>query len=123
MQNIMNEQEKFLKKLNEAFAQGNINYIIDNVTDDIQWNIIGEDPIRGKEAFTKAMQEMEVEAPMNMSVTNTITQGNMAAVEGTMRPPNGKAYAFCDVYKFSGFKKPKVKEMTSYVLELKKELV
>ena len=119
----MTHKEAFLQKLNEAFAKGDIEALLDHLTADIRWTIIGEKSIHGKEAFKKAMKEMEDEGPMKLSVKNIITHGDMAAVDGTMTSPKGKSYGFCDVYKISGYKNPKVKEMTSYVLELKKEKV
>jgi hypothetical protein len=36
-----------------------------------------------------------------------------------MKTPYGNNYAFCDIYRLSGFKKPKISEMTSYAIELK----
>lgn len=58
---------------------------------------------------------------MELSISNIITHGDRAAVDGTMTSQNGKSYGFCDVYKLSGYKNPKVREMVSYVLDLKGE--
>ena len=38
----MKEQIAFLEKFNEAFAKADINYIIEQVSDDIVWDMVGE---------------------------------------------------------------------------------
>lgn len=35
-----------------------------------------------------------------------------------MKTVDGEVYAFCNVYKFSGFKNPKIAVMISYVIEV-----
>lgn len=115
----MTEKGKFLKKFNEAFARSDINFILENVTDDISWIAVGDFSVEGKEEFSKALDKMKSEQAYHINIKNIITHGNSAAVDGTMKMPAGdKMYAFCDIYKFSGFKNPKVKELTSYVIEV-----
>ncbi|MEX2513988.1 MAG: hypothetical protein WD398_13870 [Cyclobacteriaceae bacterium] len=40
---------EFLKKLNEAFARSDVDEILEAVTDNIQWTIVGDKIIHGKE--------------------------------------------------------------------------
>ncbi len=115
----MTKKAKFLQKINEAFANNDTETIVENITEDICWTIIGDRKVQGKEAFTKAMKEMESEEPLILNISNIITHGASAAVNGTMKSADHKTYAFCDVYKFGGLKNPKIKEITSYVVELK----
>lgn len=67
------------------------------------------------------MKKMASEEPYSIEIKNIITHGDSASVDGVMESPDGKLYAFCDVYKFSGFKNTKIKKMTSYVIETKQE--
>lgn len=117
----MTKKGTFLQELNEAFANSDTDYIAEYVTDDIRWMIVGDRTVQGKEAFVEALKEMEGDEPMELTIHHIITHGRTASVDGVMKMPDGsgdgKAYAFCDVYTFSGFKNPKVKEMTSYVIE------
>lgn len=117
----MTKKEKFLEQLNEAFAKNDIEFIIKNVTDDIVWTVVNNFTVNGKEQFNEAMEKMKSDEPFQLKIKNIITHGDSAAVNGVMKTPEGKRYAFCDVYKFSGFKNPKVKRMTSYVIELKQK--
>lgn len=115
----MTKKETFLQKLNEAFAKSDTNYIADKVTDNIQWKIVGDQTIEGKEAFIKALEAMEADEPMELTLHHIITHGKEASVNGVMNiPGEDKSYEFCDVYTFSGFKNPKITEMTSYVISI-----
>ncbi|MDR8393739.1 nuclear transport factor 2 family protein [Aliifodinibius sp. S!AR15-10] len=113
----MTKKGKFLQKMNEAFAKSDTEYILQNVTDDIKWTVIGDQQIQGKDEFARALKEMEAEEPFEIDIHNIITHGDSAAVDGIMKSVTGKSYSFCDVYKFRGFKNPLIKEMTSYVIE------
>lgn len=117
----MTKKEKFLQKINEAFARSDIDFIIDNVTEDIEWTAVGDFTVKGREQFVDALGKMASDVPFKLEIKNIITHGDSAAVNGEMKSPDGKRYAFCDVYKFSGFKNPKIKKMTTYVIDLKEK--
>jgi hypothetical protein len=115
----MTKKGKFIQKINEAFAKSDINFIVENVTENIEWTAVGDFSVKGKEEFIEALKEMANNEPFELEIKNIITHGDSAAVDGEMKSPDGKRYAFCDVYKFSGFKNPKIKKMTSYVVDIK----
>ncbi len=114
---------KFLQEFNEAFIRGNKEIVLNSVTDDIKWNMVGEDEINGKDEFEKAFQEMPREGKIDLAIKKVITHGITAAVEGTIHLTNDqqerKAYAFCETYRFNKFKDGRIKEMTSYMIEVK----
>lgn len=116
----MTTEAEFLVKFNEAYANKDKAFIFQNITDDIIWDMVGDRIIRGKQEFVKHWEIMETAATYALEIKNIITHGTMAMVDGSMKmtDPSGKesTFAFCDVYKFSGFKNPKIKEMTSYVV-------
>lgn len=111
-------RQHFLRKMNEAFANNDVAFILDAVTEDIHWTIVGDKMIRGKDQFAHSLQEMAPPGPMKMEIRHVITHGKEAVVEGNMVTPDGRTYAFCDIYTFNGFKKNLIKEIKSYVLEV-----
>ena len=113
------KNQELLKKLNKAFAKNDADFVIQQVTDNIRWNVVGDFSVEGKEAFTQKLKEMISDEPYELEIHNIITHGRDAAVNGLMRSTDGNQYAFCDVYKFSAFKDPKISEMTSYAIEVK----
>lgn len=108
----------FLEKFNEAFAKNDTNYILEHVTDDIHWEIVGDKTVEGKDAFSEALKLMQQNEPLSMTIHHIITHGKHASVNGVMRTSDGRSYGFCDVVTFSGFKNPKIKKMSSYSIEI-----
>ena len=49
-------RKEFLKDFNIAFATGKADFIIEHVSDDIQWNIYGDKHVTGKESFIKEIK-------------------------------------------------------------------
>ncbi|MFO7824885.1 MAG: nuclear transport factor 2 family protein [Cyclobacterium sp.] len=112
------KQKAFLKKLNQAFANSEVEFILDAVSDKIEWSIVGDKIIRGKEQFAKSLQEMASPQPMKLEIRHIVTHGKEAVVEGSMITPEGKNYSFCDIYTFNSSKDAKIKTMKSYVFEI-----
>ena len=119
----MNTKTKFLRDFNEAFVRNDADFLSACITDDVYWNIINDQVFDGAEAFVKGIRSMKSDAITNLQIHHIITHGSEAAVNGEieMKFSDGKIsrFAFCDIYELSGFKHPKVKKMTSYVMELK----
>tara|TARA_B100000678_G_C18151547_1_gene479150 strand:+ start:649 stop:1026 length:378 start_codon:yes stop_codon:yes gene_type:complete len=108
---------EFLKDFNIAFAKGNVEFIVDNVTDDIIWNIIGDKKIDGKKTFVEELKKMKSEKATELIIDQILSHGKEGAANGIMKMQNGKKYAFSDFYKFKGAKGAKIKSITSYVIE------
>jgi hypothetical protein len=108
----------FVQKLTIALAKGDSKYILGNVTDDIRWNIVGDELIQGKENFAKALEQRKAGKAAQLTVQHISTYGKSGAANGTIKFKNGKTRAFCDVYEFKDTKGSSVKEITSYVIEI-----
>ena len=109
----------FVQDLTIAFAKGDSKFILDKVTDNVRWNRVGEELIEGNDNFVQALKKLKENKAAQLTVHRVATHGKTGAVNGTMKLKNGKTYAFCDVYEFSNTKGEKVKEITSYVIEIK----
>ncbi|MCF8259869.1 MAG: hypothetical protein K9J12_03790 [Melioribacteraceae bacterium] len=107
---------EFLKEFNIAFAKRDVAFITDSVTDDINWNIIGDKKIEGKEMFTVELEKMKSEKVSELVLEQILSHGKEGAVNGIMKMQDGKNYAFSDFYVFQGAKGTKIKSMTSYVI-------
>ncbi|PIE47440.1 MAG: DNA-binding protein [Gammaproteobacteria bacterium] len=110
---------EFLKKFNIAFATGDIEFMIDSVSDDIVWEIIGDRKIEGKEKFTQYLEEIKSIETDELVIDHILSHGKEeGAASGIMKTKGGKKYAFADFYTFSGAKGATIKSFTSYVIEL-----
>ncbi|MBN8235835.1 nuclear transport factor 2 family protein [Halobacillus kuroshimensis] len=110
----------WLKAFNEAFATGDAAYILDQVTDDVIWRIIGEtNVIQGKAAFAEELKSMTEYKVSGLHFDQIITHGSTGSANGTILMQSGRQYGFCDVYLFtSAGKKARLKEITSYLIPL-----
>ncbi|GAA4323322.1 hypothetical protein GCM10023115_51940 [Pontixanthobacter gangjinensis] len=121
----MKERDKLIKKLNEAFANCDVEFLAKSVTDDIVWKIIGEKDISGKKEFEKSLDRMKHGGPTEIKVKDIINAGEKSVVEGIVEfyvePGKKKKYAFCDVYIFSEKDDSKFRELRTYVTQLKKK--
>lgn len=108
-----------LRDFNVAFANSDIEALLENVSDDIRWTMVGSAEVVGKEAFETTLREMSGPDVVELVLHHIITHGNVGSANGILRFEDGKAYGFCDVYRFSSHAKDaKIKEMSSYVIEI-----
>lgn len=120
----MNKSEEFLRKVNQAFAEGDKNFLLDSVTSNFCWNVVGEKQIAGKEGFSDALDRMQEMPPMSIRVDKVISTERSAVVEGIVTGKNRlgqkKHFSFCDIYELDNAGDPKIREMTSYVIDVSK---
>jgi hypothetical protein len=105
----------FLKDFNIAFATGDVDFIIEHVSDDIHWEIYGDQSIQGMEQFFKKINAMKSNVADEVVIHTIITHGKEASLNGKMKIGD-KTYAFCDVYRFVSAGSSIVKELYSYVI-------
>lgn len=108
----------FLKEFNIAFVKGNLEFLIENVMDEIVWNIIGEKIIEGKVMFTEELEKMKSEKATELIIDQILSHGKVGASNGIMKMQNGKKYAFSDFYVFKNTTSTNLKSITSYVIEI-----
>lgn len=65
----------FLEKLTIAFAKVEAEWILENVTEDVRWNIIGEELVSGKAEAAARLERMAVEEVEELTVSHVATQG------------------------------------------------
>lgn len=109
----------FVQELTIAFAKADSRFLLKNVTDDVRWNILGDQVIQGKDDFAEVLEERKNDQAAELSIHHIATHGKAGAADGKIKFKNGKIRAFCNVYEFSNTKGTSVKEITSYVIEIK----
>ena len=106
-----------IQKVNDAFAKGDTEGFLSFCTDDVQWTMVGDETVKGKDAIRKWMNSMPAEPPA-FTVDNVIAEGDFVVARGdmTMKDKDGTpgSYAFCDVYRFRG---DKIAELNAFVVK------
>ncbi|MFS8615620.1 MAG: nuclear transport factor 2 family protein [Solitalea sp.] len=110
-------KKTFLKDFNIAFARNDIGFILDHVSEQVSWELVGDRVIRGKTDMQAALEEMAASPMEEMTLEKIITHGTDAAASGRIKM-QGKEFAFCDLYRFGGFKGTTLREITSFVVPL-----
>ena len=110
-------KNKFVEDLEVAFAQRDTGFLLDSIADDIRWNIVGETPIRGKDALKEAIESIPQDCEVTeITINHVVTHGKVGAVNGIIKRKNGRACEFCSVYEFSSAKGTNVQDITSYII-------
>ncbi|OAN64653.1 DNA-binding protein [Balneola sp. EhC07] len=111
-------KKELLKQLNIAFARANSNFLADIVSDDIEWDIMGDQKVSGKEQFTRKLETLKSEKVSELMLDRILTHGKEGAANGIIKMENGNEYAFSDFYEFTGAKGTKVRSITSYIVRI-----
>lgn len=114
----MSEKNKeILEKVNASFAEGSTEGFLSFCADDVQWTMIGDKTVKGKEAIRQWMASMKMEPP-KFTVANVIAEGDFVAAHGdmTMTDKDGKTvpYSYCDIYRF---RDGKIVELSSFIVK------
>jgi uncharacterized protein (TIGR02246 family) len=106
-----------LEKANAAIMQGDFEGFLAFCTDDTEWEFVGDQTLKGKEAVRQWMRAAYKEPP-HFKVQRTIADGDSLAVLGeiTLKSEEGKPslHAYCDVWRF---RDNKMAELKAFVIE------
>jgi ketosteroid isomerase-like protein len=116
----MSEKNKeIVEKLNAACAEGDMEAFLDACTEDVEWRVIGDKTLKGKDAireFSSSMENAGMEHP-KFTVEEIVAEGDTVVCYGNMTM-NEKGetvpYSFCDVYRF---KDEKIVRLQSFVIK------
>ena len=113
--------KEIIEKVNSAFEANQPEVFLDYCSDDIKWEMAGDDVRTGKDSIREFMASMGDMEPPKINVTAIISEGDSAACYGDMTMIEKGAensYSYCDVYRFSG---EKISELRSFVVKHKSE--
>jgi uncharacterized protein len=76
-------RKDIVQRINDAFAENNLEKVLSFCADDFTWTMVGETPVRGKDAIRKWMAAMDVQPPQ-FTIQDTIAEGDLVMTRGTM---------------------------------------
>jgi uncharacterized protein len=114
-------RKEIVQRINEAFAENNLEKVLSFCTDDLTWTMVGDTTVRGKDPIRKWMASMNPQPPQ-FTIQQTVAEGDFVITRGDMtmqEKKNGPSipYTFCDIYRFVG---DKVAELTAFVIRTDK---
>ena len=111
-------RKQFIVEFNRAFAEVDVDFVLDHVSDDIVWDMVGSKGVHGKTAMRKEMESMMAAEASALVLHGVITQEREAAANGELHYSGGEKIAFCDVYQFTNTTANTMKRITSYAKSL-----
>lgn len=111
-------RETFLQDFNLAFANGNSDFLVAHVSEDVVWRIHGDRTHDGRAAFAAAVHAMREYLNYEFEIRSIVSRGRDAALIG-MLTSGGKEYAFCDVYQFKDSAANLITSIDSYVIQVR----
>lgn len=111
--------KSILQRANAAVSQGDNEGFLSNCHDDLIWNFVGDQILRGKEAVREYMRE-NYKSPPKFSVTHMIEEGDFVAAIGSIMIKDDEGFEnqhpYCDVWRFQD---GKMIELTAFVIKSK----
>jgi ketosteroid isomerase-like protein len=115
------ENREIILKLTEAFDTYDQKTILNHIADDVEWNMLGESLITGKENMAAFFNEHSSVKILSSSKDHIVVDGDQVAVDGEMKciGPDNKIHEmyYCDIYELEN---SKVKKLISYTVNKKK---
>jgi len=108
----------FIRDFNIAFAAGDLAKLSAMVSDDVTWEIIGDNIYSGKHTFIAAVEKMKCQELLEFTLDTAVSHGTTASASGSMVIKNGIQFLFSDVYEFSSVKGDQIKVIKSYVISV-----
>lgn len=112
------------QEIAEAFSAGKFQITFPFLADNIEWNIVGENLLQGKESVMQYGDQTAkyfTEVTTEFTMDNLVVGNNCVAIDGTAvftKKDGGKNYiSSCDVYRFEG---GMLKQINSYCISTKK---
>ena len=109
-----------VERINASLAKGDHEVFLASCADNVTWTIVGEPPIKGKEAIRQFVTSMAKEnpEPPAFAVDAVFGGGEFVASHGPMKMKDKQgqleSYRYCDIYRFNG---GKIVEQTTYLVK------
>ena len=114
---IATDRKAIVNKVNEAFANNDVEGFLALCASDVVWTMVGDRTVKGKDEIRKWMGSMNMEAP-KFTVSDVIAEGDLAIAHGDMKmDENGQKavpYSYCDIYHFRG---NEIDQLRSFVIK------
>jgi len=118
--------KEIVRKVNAVFAEGKFEGFLSFCDEDVEWTIVGDKVVKGREAIRQLMQSMaeeSAEPPRFFDVDVVIGEDDFVVSHGdmTMKDKHGRTvpYSYCDIYRFRG---EKIAELRSFIAKTEAKL-
>ena len=114
---------QFVNEFNSWFMTQENDKILSVLTPDIEWEMVGEEPISGieavRESFLPRSESPDYPSMETMVVGGIVTHGREAVSYGHMTMTDGTKYKFTDILHFKDLSRtPRIRKILSFVIQI-----
>jgi ketosteroid isomerase-like protein len=114
---VATSNKEIIEKVNAAFAENSVEGFLSFCADDVEWTMVGDRTVKGKDAIRSWMGSIPSSEPPKFTVQNMIAEGDYVIAYGDMTmKEEGKTtpYSYCDVYRLRA---NTITELRSFVVK------
>ncbi len=109
-------RKEFIRDLNVAFAEGDVDFIKQHVSEDIRWEFVGSWVKNGKDEFFEELERVKNSSVQKLYLDCIIAYEDRASCNGIIYMENGNQYSFANVFRFRSADSNRVSGITSYMI-------
>ena len=111
---------KIVMEIVSAFDNNDIEAILSCVTDDIEWHMLGDQTVSGKENLRQFFTDHADMKMVSSTKNHIIIEGDSVSIDGDVHCSDGKTkdfhFHYCDIYDIEN---EKIKRITTYTVNKK----
>ena len=115
---MSDENKAILERANAAVANGDYERFLSHFTDDVEWQFVGEQTLKGKEAVRRYIRTTYLEPP-TFTVTRLIAEDDYVTALGDIRFKDAAGRVvnstYCDVWRI---RDGNLAELRAFVVEV-----
>jgi ketosteroid isomerase-like protein len=97
---VASTQKRIVEQANAAFGRNDMDAFLNLCTDNIEWTMVGDSTVRGKQPIREWLKSMDPGTP-KIKVDQIVADGDTAVACGSFVMKD-VSYDFFDVYRFEG---------------------
>lgn len=111
-------KSEFLKEFNMAMAQGDTDFISRHLAVDMVWEIMGKQKVTGVGDLLRILPGYPLWKAKELVIDTVITHGKEASASGRFTSRDNREYAYCEIYRFKGFKGTILSSIETFLISL-----
>lgn len=113
-------KRELLRDLAIQTVQNDLEQTLEWFTEDVSWNLIGQEQLEGLAAVEEKLQSFLENAVLELHIHEIITHGKSAALSGKLIFKEKEATDFCHIVVFKSHSKTaKIQKITTYLVKNK----
>ena len=115
----MSERQDIVQKYIEGFRRGDRDMILECLTDDVEWNLLGWQSLEGKDRFAGEIQNDAFVGTPELTIERMVEDQDMVVAlgsgSGRLREGGELEFVFSDVFFFEG---TRIRRLDTYQVNL-----